>query len=331
MADRLPSLSLLRTFEAAARHLSFKKAAAEICVTPAAVSQQIKALEGFLGVALFHRRVRALELTDQGAAMLPGIRQGFDCLAAAVQDTRRTAAGPLVLTAPPSFASHWLVPRLPRFSAAHPDIELRLASTPDTVDGPREAALLDALRNGPRETRDGVAILYGKGRYPGLRVVPIFAPDFVPVCAPALVGQGLRTPDGLAHCPLIHDDTLQGADGDGDNETAWAAWLRRAGLDTTPARRGPHFSNAALALAAALAGQGVALASRPLVDDRVRAGSLAIPFDIGMPSSRAYYLVMHEHASRRPAVTALERWLLTEAASAPPSHAGSRRAQDQHP
>lgn len=306
MTYRLPSLSLLRTFEAAARHLSFKKAAAEVCVTPAAVSQQIRAREAYLGVPLFHRKVRALALTEHGAAMLPGIRKGFDCLAAAVESTRQEAVGPLVVTAPPSFASHWLVPRLPRFAAAHPDVDLRLASTSDTVDGPREANVLDSLRTDPREARSAVAILYGKGRYPGFRVVPLFAPDYVPVCAPSLVDAGLRTANDLPRFTLIHDDTL--------SEVGWAAWLQKAGLDAQLARRGRHFSNAALALAATLDGQGVVLAPRPLVEGRIRAGQLAIPFDLGLPSPSAYYLVMHESVANRPAPQALERWLLQEAA-----------------
>lgn len=306
MTYRLPSLSLLRTFEAAARHLSFKKAAAEVCVTPAAVSQQIRALEAYLGVPLFHRKVRALALSEHGAAMLPGIRKGFDCLAAAVESTRQESAGPLVVTAPPSFASHWLVPRLPRFAAAHPDVDLRLASTSDTVDGPREASVLDSLRTDPREARSDVAILYGKGRYPGFRVVPLFAPDYVPVCAPALVEAGLHAPPDLPRFALIHDDTL--------SDVGWTAWLHKAGLDPQLARRGRHFSNAALALAATLDGQGVVLAPRPLVAERIRAGHLVIPFDLGLPSPSAYYLVMHERVANRPAPQALERWLLQEAA-----------------
>lgn len=306
MTYRLPSLSLLRTFEAAARHLSFKKAAAEVCVTPAAVSQQIRALEAYLGVPLFHRKVRALALTEHGAAMLPGIRKGFDCLAAAVESTRQESAGPLVVTAPPSFASHWLVPRLPRFAAAHPDVDLRLASTSDTVDGPREASVLDSLRTDPREVRSDVAILYGKGRYPGFRVVPLFAPDYVPVCAPSLVEAGLHAPPDLPRFALIHDDTL--------SDVGWTAWLHKAGLDPQLARRGRHFSNAALALAATLDGQGVVLAPRPLVAERIRAGHLVIPFDLGLPSPSAYYLVMHERVANRPAPQALERWLLQEAA-----------------
>lgn len=312
MAYRLPSLTLLRTFEAAARHLSFKRAAAEVCVTPAAVSQQIKALEAYLGVPLFHRKVRSLALTEHGAAMLPGIRKGFDCLSAAVESTRQQAASPLVVTAPPSFASHWLVPRLPGFSAAHPDIDLRLASTSDTVDGPGEASVLDKLRSGAREARSDVAILYGKGHYPGFRVVPLFAPDYVPVCAPSLVEAGLRAADDLARFALIHDDTLQ-PPGEG-SEVGWAAWLHKAGLDSQLARRGRHFSNAALALAATLDGQGVVLAPRPLVEGRIRAGNLVIPFDLGLPSPSTYCLVMHESVARRPAPQAFERWLLQEAA-----------------
>ncbi|TVT52980.1 MAG: transcriptional regulator GcvA [Azoarcus sp. PHD] len=312
MSYELPSLALLRTFEAAARHLSFKKAADEICVTPAAVSQQMKALEEYLGVPLFHRRVRALELTEHGSTLLPGVRDAFERLAVAVDHTRRVTPGPLTVTAPPSFASHWLLPRLPRFNVAHPDIELRLSSTSDTVDHKGEAAVLGKLH----PARTEVAILYGKGHYPGYVVVPIFTPDYVPVCTPALQrAAALQTPANLAGQVLIHDDTLSEDGRDRHSRSGWAEWLRLAGASNIDSRRGPHFSNAALALEAAQAGHGIALAPRPLIDSRVAEGKLVVPFNITLPSPSTYYLVMHEAMQHQPAVDAFQQWLLAEASA----------------
>ncbi|THF56533.1 LysR substrate-binding domain-containing protein [Pseudothauera rhizosphaerae] len=310
MAQRLPSLTLLTTFEAAARHLSFKQAAEEICITPAAVSQHIKALEAQLGVTLFHRRVRGLDLTPQGAALLPELRAALDQLAAAVAGVRQATHGPLAITAPPSFASHWLLPRLPRFVRAHPDLPVRLTSTSDTV-GRKGAQSLSARLHPARQE---VAILYGRGHYPGYITVPIFTPDYVPVCAPALV-DGLPTPLApaeLARLPLIHDDTFD--DGKGAPSSCdWHAWLERAGLPPTAPLRGPRFSNTVLALEAALAGHGVALAPRPLVEALVAAGKLVIPCNLALPSPSTYSLVMREAVAQHPAALAFRDWIIAEA------------------
>ncbi|BAL26453.1 transcriptional regulator GcvA [Azoarcus sp. KH32C] len=323
MRYRLPHLPLLRTFEAAARHLSFKKAAAELCVTPAAVSQQIKALEVELGVPLFHRMTRALALTEQGRNMLPKIREGFDCLAAAIEGARQAPADrQLTVTAPPSFAGHWLLPRLPDFTHRHPEVALRLSSTPDTVDRRGEAAMLKRLDADLRAGRSEVAILYGRGDYAGYVVDRLFSPDYVPVCAPALITDGtpLRRPADLARHVLIHDETLDEGSR-GQVNAGWTQWLARAGTVGVDPQRGLRFANAALSLEAALAGHGVALAPRPLVETRVAAGSLVIPFDVSLPSPFAYYLVMHEAIARQAAVTAFRSWLAAEAA-APPHPSG---------
>lgn len=320
MPNRLPSLALLRTFEAAARHLSFKKAAAEVHVTPAAVSQQIKSLEAFLGVPLFRRLTRSLELTEHGRAMLPKIREGFECLAAAVEATRPPVAPLLTIVAPPSFASDWLVPRLSRFAARHPDVELRLAGTPDTIYRHGDVALLARLGTSVRDGRSEVAVLYGKGDYPGYRAERIFVPDYVPVCAPTLPRLAeLRAPADLARFTLIHDETLHEREHDGRSRSGWGQWLRLAQVDGVDASRGPRFSNAVLAIDAALAGQGIALASKPLVESRVAAGSLVVPFDIRLPSPYAYFLVMPEAVASRPPVAAFRAWLLEEAGGGAPA------------
>lgn len=309
MSYRLPPLTAFRAFEAAARHLSFKKAAEELHVTPAAVSQQIKALEEYLGVALFKRLTRALEITSQGRAMLPKVRQGFDCLAAAVAATRQGEAGVITITAPPSFASHWLVPRLARLAADHPELRIRLASSPDAVDQPGNAPILPEQGADPRTADCEAAIRFGTGLYPGLRVDRLFAPEYLPVCSPALIAASpLLRPADLRQQVLIHDETIA----DGEHSVGWAEWLAAAGLRLAECPRQAHFSNAVLALDAALAGQGVALSLRDLVAADVAAGRLMLPFALTLPSPYAYFLVLPEQTAARPDVAALRDWLVAE-------------------
>lgn len=311
MSYRLPPFAVLRAFEAAARHLSFKKAAEELHLTPAAVSQQIKGLEEYLGVSLFRRLTRALELTEHAKAMLPKLREGFDCLAAAVETTRQRTADTLTVTAPPSFAAHWLIPRLARFTATHPEIALSLGSSPDSVNRRGETAVFSEGLVDPRDDSSAVAIRYGVGSYPGYCVERIFAPMYVPVCSPALLERlPLRTPADLHAHVLIHDETIE----ESGRRSLWRTWLQTAGITDVNAGRGPRFSNAVLAIEAALAGQGVALALRLLIEDELAAGRLVIPLDMAAPSPYAYFLVMSEAVAQRPAVEAFRHWLLNEAA-----------------
>lgn len=310
MAYRLPPLPALRAFEAAARHLSFKQAAEELHVTPAAISQQIRQLEDYLGLPLFRRLTRAIELTPQGAAMLPKLREGFDCLALAVDRSRQGGDGSLTIHAPPSFASRWLVPRLPRFGALHPGIALRLSSVADNVDRQGEAAVLDLRPVDPRSAASELAIRYGTGNYPGQRVEKMFVPDYVPVCSPRLPtpARPLATPADLAGHVLIHDETIA----DQGLQPGWTQWLALAGIGGIDARRGLRFSNAIMAVEAALDGQGVALVPLPLVEADIAAGRLCQPFALSMPSPYAYYLVMPEAMAERPAVAAFSAWILAE-------------------
>lgn len=311
MSYRLPPFAVLRTFEAAARHLSFKKAAEELYLTPAAVSQQIKGLEEYLGVALFRRLTRALELTEHARAMLPKLREGFDCLAAAVETTRQRSADTLTVTAPPSFAAHWLIPRLARFTASHPEIALSLASSPDSVDRRGETAVFSDGLVDPRDDSSAVAIRYGVGSYPGYSVERIFAPMYVPVCSPAFLDRlPLRTPADLRGRILIHDETIE----ENRRRPLWRTWLQAAGISDIDTSGGPSFSNAVLTIEAALAGQGVALVLRLLVEEELAAGRLAIPFGLAVASPYAYFLVMSKAVAHRPAVEAFRHWLLDEAA-----------------
>jgi LysR family glycine cleavage system transcriptional activator len=310
--SQLP-LQALRVYEAAARHLSFKRAAEELHVTPAAVSHQIKALEGQLGVALFRRLTRALELTETGKAMLPKVQEGLGGLALAVESA--SADSPrrgLRVTLPPSFATRWLMPRLRGFTSAHPEIDLtittRLATIDSTDPGTLESDLMPL-----REDQGDVQIRFGTGQYPGLLSDLIFPVDYVAICSPDLLAakRPLRHPKDLRYHVLIHDDTIPQR----SERPSWPEWLKSAGVTDVASERGPHFANSGLALEAAKDGLGVALALRPLIAREVAAGHLAILFDIAMPARYAYYLVTPRASAERPEVRLFRNWVLTEAAA----------------
>ena len=324
MTDRLPPLNALRAFESAARHLSFKKAAAELHVTAAAVSHQIKALEDYLGFPLFRRLTRALELTNEAQLMLPKLREGFACLAAAIARVREAEGdGRLTVIAPPSFTTRWLMPRLNRFTTAHPNIELHLASSVQMIDDSEAAATGDAVRPDAPGDAPGVTIRFGSGRYPGMQVDRLFRPYYVPVCSPRLLEGELHldTPWDLRSHTLIHDDSIP----DRAERPRWETWLQTAKVEGVDASRGPHFSDASLALQAAIDGLGVALGLRPLVDDDVAEGRLVVPFDLALPTNFAFYLVAEEAVARLHAVEAFRRWLMEEAAGVPNREAPATR------
>ena len=229
MASRLPPLNALKAFEAAARHLSVKKAAAELSVTPAAVSHQIKALEDYLGLPLFHRHNRALELTEAARACLPKLREGFDNLAQAVERLRaHRGGGMLTVSAAPSFAARWLMPRLHRFLEAYPDIDVRVsARLRQSADGGRRAATAERATVDTWLADSDVAILYGHGDYPGFRVDKLFPLTITPICSPRLLTDPehpLLKPEDLRHQMLLHDDTGDLYDG----VSFWDLWLKAA-------------------------------------------------------------------------------------------------------
>lgn len=292
---RLPSLNALRAFSVAGHYLSFTKAAAELHVTQAAISHQIKTLEDQLGVKLFRRAPRGLMLTESGQVYLPSVRDAFDRLAAATDRLQtREESGILTVSLLPSFAARWLVPRLRRFRNAHPDIDLRVAA---------EERLTDFERDGV-----DVAIRYGGGHYPGLYAKRILAESFFPVCSPSLIDGPLplRAPADLRHHTLLHDDVRMD----------WPMWLLAAGVgDIVEANRGPAFNDSALLLQATADGQGVALGRSALVADDLAAGRLVKPFSISLPSNYGYYIVYPELYIDRPKVRAFEEWLTREADS----------------
>ena len=314
MIYRLPPLNALRVFEAAARHLSFKDAANELSITQAAVSHQIKSLEEYLGVELFRRAGRRVQLTEAARACLPRLREGFDSLAAAVEMIReRAAEADLLITAPPVFTARWLMPRLADFAKREPKIELRVFASSKMVD----AGALDSptLVSGLdlREDASGVEIHLGGGHYPGYRADRLFGVSMTAVASPELVkGKGnppLREPADLAHHVLLHDDAMELVAGG----NAWQRWLENAGVgERVDASRGPRFSSNILSLEAASQKLGVALALKPLVDADLASNRLCAPFDAEMRPQSAYYLVCPEVIAERPAVAAFRKWLLEQ-------------------
>jgi LysR family glycine cleavage system transcriptional activator len=290
-------LNALRVFEAAARHLSFAKAAEELNVTPAAVSHQIKALEARIGQPLFRRFNRRLMLTDAAQLCLPGVRDGLDRLAAALALASRSTRNTLTVSSAPTFAARWLVPRLERFRARHPEIEIRIDATEHIVDFAAEPI--------------DVAIRYGAGPYPGLRVDRLFgAPEF-PVCSPRLLEgpHPLKRPEDLRFHTLLHSDVAP----DNDLYPNWRMWLLAAGVKSVDPTRGPRFSPETMAIDAAIKGQGVALSSAVLVGDELAQGRLVKPFDVVLKLEFAYFVVAPKSTADRPAVKAFREWLLEEA------------------
>ena len=308
---RSAPLNALRAFEAAARHLSFKNAAAELHVTAGAVSHQVKQLEDYLGVALFRRLTRALELTAEAHAMLPRLREGFDAIADAVESVRvREASLAFTVMTPPGFAKRWLVPRLATFTRAHPELELHVASRNEMIDG-REPEL-DLPVGDPRADAPLVQVRFGTGHYSGLQVDDVFSAVYVAVCSPALQEgrHPLRSPADLRFHTMLHDDTEveEGA------RPLWEDFLALGGVTDLDLDRGPHFSDASLAIDAAIEGLGVALAMKPLVSADIAAGRLVVPFPVEAPTRYAYYLVMPANAVENPGVAAFREWLLDASA-----------------
>ena len=309
--SRLPPLNALRAFEAAARNLSFKNAARELHVTPGAVSHQVKLLEESLGIPLFRRLTRALELTPEGQALLPKVQEGLRNLAEAVERVRtRGEARTLTVMAPPNFAARWLVPRLARFTDRNPGLDLHVASRTAMIDGRGDPGASPSPE--ASEVAPLAMVRFGDGRYPGARVDEVFSAVYVPVCSPRLLrgARALRKPEDLRNHTLLHDDTVveEGA------RPSWGAWLDSVGVRDIDATRGTHFTDASLSLEAAREGLGVALAMKPLVRSEIEAGRLVMPFNLSSPATYSYYLVTPE-GGRNGVVGAFRDWLLQESAS----------------
>lgn len=293
----VPSLSALAAFEAAARHGSFTRAAEELNLTQGAVSRQVAHLEGALGVSLFERVKKRVSLTAAGAAYAAEVREGLSRLAAATVSTMafRGAAGVLNLAILPTFGTRWLIPRLPRFIEAHPGITINFATKLVPFDFTREP--LDA------------AIHFGDPVWPGARLHRLMGEEIVPVASPALVTRfGLATAADMLKAPLLQQST---------RPRAWANWLEQQGLPPQRALMGPRFEQFAMVSQAAVAGLGLAIVPRFLVEEELRSGALVIPVDRSLVGQEGYYLVYPEEKAGLPAVAAFRDWLLAECVPAP--------------
>ena len=295
MSDRLPPLTALRAFEAAARHMSFARAARELNVTPAALSFQIKGLEGHLGRPLFRRLNRAVELTPAGRALAPGASDGFAALAAAWRAARRQGdERTLTVTAGPAFTAKWLAPRLFAFAQAHPDIDLRFSASLRIMDFARDEV--------------DVAIRFGQREDEGLHARTIIDEWLTPMMAPELA-RSVRAPRDVAALPLIHQDDVAFLRPRAD----WAAWFEAAGL-APPAGTGTRFSQADHAVDAALGSAGAILGRISLTEGHLREGRLAAPLALSLRPGARYRVVCPEGAERRPQVARFIDWVTAETA-----------------
>lgn len=293
---RLPPLNALRTFEAAARHLSFTKAAEELFVTQTAVSHQIKALEEHLGVALFRRLNRRLMLTDEGQLLLPPVRDAFMALEGGVRALSERRGGALTISATPSFGAKWLAGRIGRFQALHPEFEIQLTATPRLVDFAREG--IDC------------GVRYGTGDWPGLRAERLFDAELIPVCSPGLRDgpPPLCCPDDFRRLTLIH--VL-------DDMDDWRMWLKAANVAGVDPEKGLKFDSTPMALDAAASGAGIAIARRRLVEEDLASGRLVVPFDVQLLDGCAYYFVAPEGRADLPKIAMFREWLFVEAEADP--------------
>lgn len=300
MARRLPPLNSLRAFEAAARHLSFTKAADELHVTPAAVSQQVKNLEDYFEVQLFKRLTRALRLTDAGQSVLPTLQEAFDKLLEVDEVLRDRENDRLItVSVAPSFGAKWLVPRLERFQKLYPDYDLRLDASDDLVDFDRDGI--------------DVGVRYGLGDYPGLESVCLLTEVTIPVCSPSLRDgkHPLLAPSDLCHHALLHAQWRM----EDDTTPNWRMWLRAAGVDDVDADRGPRFNMETMVVQAAIAGQGVALVSSAYVADDIKEGRLIRPFpeNVNQNTKFCHYVVYPKASRENAKVVAFKDWIIDEA------------------
>jgi LysR family glycine cleavage system transcriptional activator len=297
--DRLPPLNALRAFETVARKLSFARAAEELHVTKAAVAQQVRLLEQEIGAPLVERSGRGLALTESGAAGAAGLAEAFSALARASRAMREAKGRRfLVINASASFAATWLVGRIGRFKALHPEIDVLLdaLATEDSL----ESSTTDAL------------VRWGAGNFPGLATTLLFKEDVFPVCAPELVGgdSPLRSPQDLSRHTLLHLELSPAY----PTWPTWSDWLKAAGGRDVDARHGVWFNNMAMAIRAAAQGQGVALSSFAIAADELAAGRLVAPFSTSVQTPFGYYFLCRPEEAGKPRIKALREFLVEEAA-----------------
>jgi LysR family glycine cleavage system transcriptional activator len=301
MPRRLPQLNALKAFEAAARHVSFTRAAEELCVTQGAVSHQVKALEAELGIKLFNRERQRLIITDAGRDYLAIVRDALDRIAMGTERLlQRQSSGMLTVSTSPDFAAKWLVHRLGRFAEAHPEIDLRVSATMHHVDFAQEDV--------------DVAVRHGDGHWPGLDVTRLCSEKLFAVCSPAL-GAKLKQPKDLLKLPLLHLD----------DHSTWTAWLEAAGVGTGECLHGPVLNRASMLIDAAVDGQGIALARTTLAAWDLIHKRLVRPFTVALPLAKSYWIVCPKAAAALPKLLAFRDWLLAQAAE------DVRHLQNQRP
>ncbi len=293
----LPPLNSLRAFEAVGRYLSFSKAADELNVTPGAISQQVRGLEDFLEIKLFKRRNRSIVLTDSGQVFLPLLSDGFAGISAAVDSVRRSQGDePLTISAAPSFTAKWLIPRLCKFQALHPEIDVRIDASSRLVDFAREDI--------------DVGIRFGTGEVEGLDSIYLFSFDLIPVCSPDLMHEGKAVHDlsDIRHHTLLHS---QDTDFD-PSFPDWAMWLATAGVDDVDASRGMFFSQGEMVIEAAIEGQGIALGASVMVAGAIESGRLVQPFETRLPVRLSFHLITTRQKWGNPKISAFRQWILDE-------------------
>ncbi|ABR91530.1 transcriptional regulator, LysR family [Janthinobacterium sp. Marseille] len=294
-------LNALRAFEASARHQSFSAAATELNVTPAAVGQQVRGLEEWLGTPLFYRSgtgTSRLMPTDTAQRALPDIRAGFDKLSIGLERLKQASTGgALTVTVSPAFAAKWLMPRIDRFHQAYPQTDLRL----DT-----NLKALDFLASGI-----DVGVRYGSGDWPGLAAIKLADEEIYPVCSPSYLKRHgpFVDPAALAGHTLIHDLSMQNHPG----FQTWRSWLDAAGFPSVQSERGLQINNSAAVLQAAIDNQGIALGRSVMMREDLTVGRLVRLFEtISSPSKLAYYIVYRPECAELPRVAAFREWLMSE-------------------
>jgi LysR family glycine cleavage system transcriptional activator len=297
MSRRNYPLNALRSFESSARHLSFVKAAEELSVTPAAVSHQVKKLEEFLGFPLFLRQSRGLLLVDSGKTLLAELGEVFLQLDKSMERViDNDSHGTLTISVAPAFAVLWLIPRLQKFYAQHPSIDLRISTSLGLI-------------NFQRDNFDA-AIRLGHGDWFGLETIKLFDESVTPMCSPRLLegADAITTADDLRNHVLLHNHSM-----DYDpNAPTWDSWLNAAGASNVDASHGTHFSLPDHGLQAAIDGAGVVLGWRKLSQPDIHAGRVVEPFDLSLSLESSFYLCYPEQYSLRPNIVILRDWLKRE-------------------
>jgi LysR family glycine cleavage system transcriptional activator len=303
MRNALPPLSALRAFEAAARHLSLTLAARELSVTPGALSHQIRGLEEFLGLKLFERRVRSIALTAAGKQLYPGLQSGFARIREAVHSLEPAhAAHVLVVSTSPGLTSKWLAPRLYRFAAAYPEIDVRISSSAANANFATDGIDL-AVRNMPVDAVPDS----------GLEMEKLVDVTYIPVCSPRLIEKHgpMKDAQALARVPLIHDESLSQRRASPN----WSDWFAAAGVVDVDLSRGLRFTSSDHAMDAAGEGAGVLLAHDIMAYDWLRAGRLVNPVRFALPAGRNFSLVWAKGRKPSPAAENFRRWIKEEAAA----------------